>query len=83
MSQEQKDLEIKADELGKELCDDEIEAATGGGDCFCLVGGYGKRSSDEKKYNRVRTCVCVVFGLNVTEKDNWVRCLCLLTGNGL
>jgi hypothetical protein len=54
MSKEQKDLEIKADELGKELSDDEVEAATGGDDCVCLLAGYGNSSIYTDKYKTIK-----------------------------
>lgn len=51
-----------------QLTDDELEAVSGAGSCYCLIGGGG-RLGDET------TCACVGFGLG---NDN--QCVCVGVG---
>jgi hypothetical protein len=80
MSKEQKDLEIKANELGKELGDNEVEAASGGSFCFCELVGYG--SEDDPGKGNDDFCGCAIAGMGA-DKDLYMRCACPVAGAGL
>jgi hypothetical protein len=81
MSKEQKDLEIKANEMGKELGDDEIEAASGGDVCVCVIGGDGDLDK-RGPTGRDNPCVCFVGGAG-TDAENNLRCGCPVGGYGV
>jgi hypothetical protein len=96
MSKEQKDLELKANELGNELDDDEIEAASGGVgyNCDCISVGTGIKEDPNndpfKKcllsgntspdYPTDKSCFAAGFG----GDDNYYgpACQCTRSGQG-
>jgi hypothetical protein len=80
MSKEQKDLEIKADELGKELGDEDAAAAAGGNVCGCVISGFGNEDVDRKNGND-DDCACVIAG-GGEERNGKVRCFCSIAGGG-
>jgi hypothetical protein len=83
MSDEQKDLEKKANELGEELGEDETADVAGGGVCVCVIGGGGE--ADERK-GRDKTCACVLVGSGSAESTIGIfddtRCICTFGGGG-
>jgi hypothetical protein len=83
MSEEQKDLEIKANDLGKELGDDEVEAASGGSACGCVFAGYGKDDELGEGYDNECHCITAGFGSDCLDHpDNVNRCTCVIGGYG-
>jgi hypothetical protein len=85
MSKDQKDLEIKANELGKELDDDEIEAVAGGAPAFnCGQSGYDipdDRNNDGDDSNE-QSCGGIATGFNPNPAPI-ERCnLCTRSGHG-
>jgi hypothetical protein len=80
MSKEQKDLEIKANDLGKELGDNEIEAASGGGACGCAFGGLGSEDAPGEGHDDF--CGCALAGAGVDDRCE-LRCACPVTGFGM
>jgi predicted ribosomally synthesized peptide with nif11-like leader len=58
------------------VSDDELEAAAGGGNCICALGGGGKAGEGEK------TCACVLVGLGYYTGGG-LRCSCANLGSGV
>jgi cytochrome b involved in lipid metabolism len=86
MSKDQKDLEVKANDLGKELGDEEVKEISGGDSCFCVIGGSGVADASRISiYNHEGNddeCWCVVSGYGDDIKGN-MRCLCPVAGGGV
>lgn len=67
-----------------EMSEDELNSVTGGGDCYCVMGGGGTKST----YDDV--CACVLAGWGYyndsfepyASDDNLVRCACPGLGSG-
>ena len=62
-------------EQTNELSDDELDAVAGGGNCYCVIGGGGKKDSDDK------VCACISYGQG-NKRDGSMRCGCFMTGAG-
>jgi len=62
-------------EPGQELSDDELDTVVGGGNCYCALGGGGKKDDQNK------VCACVAYGQGHTRCGK-VRCICPAAGGG-
>jgi hypothetical protein len=86
MSKDQKDLELKADDLDKKLGDEEVEAIAGGDSCFCVIGGSGVADAQKISiYNHEGDddeCWCVVSGYG-DDINGKTRCVCPIAGGGV
>ena len=67
--------DLKPAEGMQEISDDEIEAVAGGKDCYCVLGGGGEESKDE------RTCACFLYGEGKYDNGDY-RCGCAGYGQG-
>ena len=60
-----------------ELSEDELHTISGGGECYCVVGGGGT----EDAYGNI--CVCVISGTGFSHySDTQDRCYCAVGGYG-
>lgn len=70
----EEDLKTQSGEISEE----ELSAVTGGGECYCAVGGGGTAKDDDNACG----CVALGFGTNERTKDDGYRCFCSLGGWG-
>jgi len=59
------------------LCDDELDAVAGGGDCWCAAGGGGTKGG------KGGVCACVGAGTGGDSTNDGLRCACAFAGSGL
>lgn len=67
-----------------ELSEEELTAVSGGGVCFCEIGGGGT-AEDHGRDGIDEVCACVFGGYGtVTERDGSTdtRCVCVQLGSG-
>jgi hypothetical protein len=86
MSKEQKDLEIMANELGKELDDEEIEAVAGGAPVYeCQRNGDDTNYYDPNKDSddsHAPSCGGIATGFNPNPGPVRNCTLCIKSGTG-
>ncbi len=68
------------DTSNEALCEEELDAVTGGGGCGCVAaGGGGGTTGDGSTYG----CACALYGQGGDAKNNNFQCGCCLGGGGV